>query len=78
MLVQHSNPVGMCSKAGIRKTRQAADPNSLVAQYARTDTKKFSFGVRVVEPWNKMDGETRNCKANKAFKNKLKRRERLN
>ncbi len=37
---------------------------------------KFSFGVRVVEPWNKLDGETRNCEANKAFKNKLKRCER--
>jgi hypothetical protein len=57
------------------RMRRAADPNSLVAQYARTDTRKFLFGVRVVEPWNKLDGETRNCEANKAFKNKLKRRQ---
>jgi hypothetical protein len=29
---------------------KAADPNSLIVQYARTDTRKFSFGLRVVEP----------------------------
>jgi hypothetical protein len=50
------------------------DASSLVTQYARTDTRKFSFGVRVVEPWNGLDSDTRNCRTNKAFKNKLKAR----
>jgi hypothetical protein len=36
--------------------------------------RKFSFGVRVVEPWNGLDSDTRNCRTNKAFKNKLKAR----
>jgi hypothetical protein len=42
------------------RTRQAENPNSLVAQYARTDTRKFFFGLRVVEPWNKLSPDTRN------------------
>jgi hypothetical protein len=41
-----------------RITRQAVDASSLVTQYARTDTRKFSFGVRVVEPWNGLDSNT--------------------
>ncbi len=56
------------------KTRRAVDASSLVTQYARTDTRKFSFGVRVVEPWNGLDSDIRNCRTNKAFKNKLKSR----
>jgi hypothetical protein len=37
-----------------RVRTQAKNSNSLVAQYARTDNRKFSFGVRVVEPRNKL------------------------
>jgi hypothetical protein len=32
------------------RTRQAVDLNSLVTQYARTDMRKFKFGMRVVVP----------------------------
>jgi hypothetical protein len=39
---------------GVR-TRQAMDPNSMVTQYARTDMMKFSFGVREVDSWNRLD-----------------------
>jgi hypothetical protein len=53
------------------RTRQAADPNSIMVQYARTDIRKYSFGVRVVEPWNKLDQGTKNC-IEKKFKAKIK------
>ncbi len=33
-------------------TRQARDPGSLATKYARTDTRKYSFGLRVTEAWN--------------------------
>ena len=54
------------------KTRQAAEPSSLVLPYARTDMRKYSFGVRVVEPWNRLDPDHRESATNKAFKNRLK------
>jgi hypothetical protein len=41
-----------------------------MVQYARTDIRKYSFGVRVVEPWNKLDQGTKNCVEKKKFKAK--------
>jgi hypothetical protein len=54
------------------RTRQAADPNSITVQYARMDIRKYSFGVRVVEPWNKLDQGTKNCVEKRKFKAKIK------
>jgi hypothetical protein len=34
-------------------TRQAAGGHGLSVQYARTDTRKYSFAVRTMEKWNK-------------------------
>jgi hypothetical protein len=58
------------------KTRQAADPNNIKVQYSRTDTRKYSFGVQVVESWNRLDQGTKNCVEKRKFKarNKAKPR----
>jgi hypothetical protein len=56
---------------GVR-TRQAMDKNSLVTLYARTDMRKFLFGVRVVDPWNRLDQDTRSCARKGKFKAKVK------
>ncbi len=40
-------------------TRQSADPSSLAARYARTDMRKYSFGVESQTPgtdWNRKSG----------------------
>ncbi len=54
------------------RTRQAMDPNSLVTQYARTDMRKFSFGVRVVDSWNRLDQDMKGCAEKGRFKAKIK------
>jgi hypothetical protein len=48
-------------RPGRVRTRQAMDPNSLMTQYARTDMRKFSFGVRVVDSYNRLEQDTRSC-----------------
>ncbi len=57
-------------RAGAR-TRRAADHTSLQKQYARTDPRKYSFGVRVMDKWNSLSQETRESKDRKAFKARL-------
>jgi hypothetical protein len=54
------------------RTRLAADPTNLAVQYARTDIRKFSFGLRVVEPWNKLAPDTRSCIQKGQFKSKIR------
>ncbi len=54
------------------RTHQAADPNSLGAQYVRMDTRKSSFGVRIVEPWNKLALDKLHCIEKGKFKAKIK------
>ncbi len=34
--------------------RQTAHPSSLAAKYARTDMRKYSFRVRVIDSWNRL------------------------
>ena len=53
-------------------TRRAADSTSLQKQYARTDTRKYSFGLRVKERWNSMDSGIREETDGKVFKRRLK------
>jgi ribonuclease P/MRP protein subunit RPP40 len=52
-------------------TRRAMDPNSLETQYA-TDMRKFSFGGRVVNSWNRLDQDTKGCAEKGRFKAKIK------
>ncbi len=34
------------------RTRQAAAAHGMAVKYAQTDTRKYSFSLRVVDPWN--------------------------
>ncbi len=36
------------------RTRRAAGAKSIASQYARTDIRKESFAIRVVETWNRL------------------------
>jgi hypothetical protein len=53
-------------------TRESADPSSLAARYARIDMRKYSFGVRVTDSWNRLEPEIRNSRTTKQFKTHLK------
>jgi hypothetical protein len=62
--------------AGVRKsagesgrsgTRMAAEPRNLVTQYSRTELRRASFAVRVMEQWNSLPTKQKNAKDNKAF-----------
>ncbi len=53
------------------RANQAVDPNSLITQHARTNMRKFSYDVRVVESWNSLDQDTRNCVGKRKFKAKI-------
>jgi ribonuclease P/MRP protein subunit RPP40 len=51
------------------RTRHAAATHGLAVQFARTDIRKYSFAVRVVEPWNRLLPDTLKKAASKeAFK----------
>jgi len=58
-------------REGIR-TRQTAGPRALAGQFARTDVRKYSFSVRVVESWNTLPDGVRGAENQEAFKNQLK------
>jgi hypothetical protein len=53
--------------AGVR-TRQAAATHGLAVQFARTDIRKYSFAVRVVEPWNRLPDTLKKAASKEAFK----------
>jgi hypothetical protein len=54
------------------RTRQAAAVHGLAVQYARTDTRKYSFSVRVVDPWNHLPDTVKTAPTKEAFKRELK------
>jgi hypothetical protein len=54
-------------------TRRGADPLTLSKQYSRTDARKHSFALRVVDSWNKLTLETRSASGQKKFKMMLKK-----
>ena len=60
-------------ETGRPRTRQTADENGLVTQFARTDPRKYSFAVRTVESWNKLPEEIKKAGSKGAFKTKMKR-----
>ncbi len=55
------------------RTRQAAGEHRLSMQFARTDSRKHSFAIRTVEPWNKLPESIKKTKSGEAFKNRLKK-----
>ena len=56
---------------GVR-TRREADQRSLKKRYSRTDLRKYSFGVRVTDMWNRLSVETRESKDGTTFKKRLR------
>jgi len=66
---------GVLQLAGVRdgvRTRQTAGHNSLAGQFARTDVRKYSFSVRVVDGWNSLPDNVRAAENQEAFKRGLK------
>jgi ribonuclease P/MRP protein subunit RPP40 len=58
---------GRNDDAGVM-TRQAAATHGLAVQFARTDIIKYSFAVRVVEPWNRLPDTLKKAASKEAFK----------
>ncbi len=56
---------------GVR-TRRAAATHGLVVQFARTDIRKYSLAVRVVEPWNRLPDTLKKAASKEAFKREWK------
>jgi hypothetical protein len=48
LVLAHKFVVGMDQPGRIA----TGDPSSLATKYVRTNTRKYSFGLRVTEPWN--------------------------
>jgi hypothetical protein len=54
------------------RTRQAAGGHGLAVQYARIDTRKYSFAVRSVECWNRLPETVKTAENGEAFRRRLK------
>ena len=57
--------------AGVQ-TRRAVSTLGLITPFARTDVRKYSFGVRTVEDWNKLPDCVRQATNKETFKSRLK------
>ncbi len=57
------------------RTRRAAAAHGLAAQYARTDVRKYSFPVRVVESWNRLPESVKTTTSKDAFKRMLRQQQ---
>ncbi len=55
------------------RTRQAAGEHGLGIQYARTDSRKYSFAVRTVEKWNNLPEDIKTSQNGEVFKQKLRK-----
>jgi ribonuclease P/MRP protein subunit RPP40 len=55
------------------RTRQAAGEHGLSVQFARTDSRKYSFDVQTVKNWNKLPEDVKTSRNGEEFKNKLKK-----
>ena len=53
-------------------TRQSANPWNLSGKQAKTDVRKHSFGLRVIEEWNKIPDEIKNVGKLATFKTQMK------
>ena len=55
------------------RTRQTEGEYRLVQKFARTDPRKYSFAVRVVDPWNRLPDDLKLANSKEHFKAKMKR-----
>jgi len=60
------------SNKGSVQTRRAVSTHGLTTQYSRTHIRKYSFGVRTVEAWNKLPDHVRQAPNKEIFKSRLK------
>ena len=68
----HTNPdtwfTGNNTREGARVTRQTADPFSIRVPAAKLELRKHFFSARVVEKWNNLPLQVKQCKSAKMFK----------
>ncbi len=69
---EESNLFTLANRPRAVKTRQTAGTKSIVAKFARTDQRKFSFSVRTVEKWNGLSETTKQAATQDGFKRSLK------
>jgi ribonucleases P/MRP protein subunit RPP40 len=69
---EESNLFTLADRPGAVRTRQAAGTKSLVAKFARTDQRKFSFSERTLENWNRLPENTTQAATQNGFKRSLK------
>ncbi len=61
----------MKSEKGEARTRRAAGAKNIASQYARTDIRKESFAIRVVETWNRLLDRVKLTEKPESFKKEL-------
>jgi hypothetical protein len=69
---EENNLFTLADRPGAVRTRQTAGTKSLVAKFARTDQRKFSFSVRTVEKWNGLPETSKQAATQDGFKRSLK------
>ena len=72
MIIVENNLFTLANRPGAVRTRQTAGTKSLVAKFARTDQRKFSFSVRTVEKWNGLPETSKQAATQDGFKRSLK------
>jgi hypothetical protein len=55
------------------RIRQTEGEYRLIQKFAWTDPRKYSFAVRVVDPWNKLPDDLKLANSKEQFKAKMKR-----
>ncbi len=70
-LVHKTDMFRQMAANGRAGTRQAAGGHGLSVQYARTDTRKYSFEVRTVEKWNRLPDDVKSAPNGAIFRHKM-------
>lgn len=63
----------MMSANGGARTRRVAGAKNIASKYARTDIRKESFAIRVVETWNRLPDSVKLTEKPESFKKELKK-----
>ena len=70
--VTKSDGQALFSRQDGARTRQAAGGHGLTVQYARTDSRKYSFAVRAVDSWNRLTERVKAAETGESFKRRLR------
>jgi hypothetical protein len=74
---EESNLFTLANRPGAVRTRQTAGTKNIVAKFARTHQRKFSFSVRTVEKWSGLSEATKQAATQDGFKRSLKQTRQL-